>query len=135
MTTSTRIEARRVPDNERMDTLPRHFGRHMMRFEMRVYDLMDLFAKEYSGGYWNFYDLSNAGFYMAPTHERLSLMIPSNGFEGQMSGDAAGITVCLFAYSQLSFDYPTDVFGHHFHRLLAFAKEHKESRMILRAID
>lgn len=128
------ITARLIPQNERLNTLPRHFGRHMVRFEMRVYDLMDTFAKEYRGGFWNFYDLSNGGFYMAPAIETLSLSIP-NGFEGRMSGDAAGIVVCLFAYSFLSFDYPIAVFGDHFHWLRAFALDHKESRMIFQAID
>ena len=36
-----------------------------------------------------------------------------------MTAGAAGITVCLFAYSLLSFDYQgTDVFARHFHGLV-----------------
>jgi hypothetical protein len=33
---SRNIEARKVPNDERMETLPRHFGRHMMRVEDAV---------------------------------------------------------------------------------------------------
>jgi hypothetical protein len=42
--------------------------------------------------------------YMAPRIPSVRLSIQSNGFQGQMSADAAGITVCLFAFSLLSFE-------------------------------
>lgn len=78
---------------------------------------MSRFARTYSGGYWRFFELSNGGFHMSPPDEAYELCIDSNGFEGRMSADAAGITVCLFALSYLSFDYTTDVFICHFHWL------------------
>ena len=48
----------------------------------------------------------------------------------------AGITVCLFTYSSLSFEYFGDeVFADHFHRLRDFALEHAEASAIFGAID
>ena len=47
-----------------------------------------------------------------------------------MSADAAGITVCLFALSHLSFEYTTDIFSRHYHWLLEYAKDHAEARAI-----
>jgi hypothetical protein len=39
-----------------------------------------------------------------------------------MSASAAGIMVCLFAFSRLSFQFPrNEVFALHFHRLREFA--------------
>jgi hypothetical protein len=136
MHTSQRIEAYRVSEHARMGTLPRHFGRHMMTVEGKVYDLLREFSSDYTGGYWHFYELSNGGFYMAPTLETTRLVVASNGFADQMSGDAAGITVCLFAFSHLSFEYPrADLFARHFHRLRDFAADHAEAQRIFGAID
>lgn len=130
------IEAYRVSDSARLGTLPRHFGRYMLHVERKVFDLMDNFSLDYDGGYWHFFELSNSGFYMAPTIERLHLSIPSNGFDGDMTGDAAGITCCLFAFSLLSFEYPNaDVFSRHFHWLRDFAGSHAEATHIFGAID
>ena len=50
-----------------------------------------------------FYALSNGGFYMSPISNHSFQVICDNGFEGSLSGDALGITVCLYAYSHLSF--------------------------------
>jgi hypothetical protein len=135
-TETQEIEAYRVSDHARMGALPRHFGRHMMTVEGKIYDLMRAFSFEYEGGHWYFYELSNGGFYMAPTFQTLRLCIPSNGYDGEMTGDAAGITVSLFAYSHLSFHYRSvDAFVSHFYRLRDFALGHAESAEIFAAID
>jgi hypothetical protein len=130
-----KIEAYRVSEHARIGTLPRHFGRHMLVVEGRIYDLMREFSSAYEGGCWRFYELSNGGFYMTPPPESLRLCIRSNGFEGQMTADAAGITVCLFAFSLLSFQYNCEVFSRHFHRLREFALDHAEAAQIFAAID
>jgi Antirestriction protein len=130
------ITARVVPDDERMQTLPRHFGRHMVTFENAVYYFMRKLCSQYGGGYWRFYDLSNCGFYMAPAVEGpILLSVEGNGFDGEMTADAAGVTVCLFAYSHLSFQQAGEVFAQHFHRLSDFALEHAEVGVIYSAID
>jgi hypothetical protein len=137
MTTSspTRIEAYLVSEHARIGTLPRHFGMHMLTVEQRIYDFMSQFASAYDGGLWRFFELSNGGFYMTPPEAEYSLRIDSNGFEGRMSADAAGIAVCLFAFSHLSFEYTTDIFSKHFHRLREFAQNHPEAALIFAAID
>src|SRR4030088_953629 len=56
---SQKLAARQVRDDERIETLPRHFGRYMMRVEDAVYTFMRELAQEYRGGYWHFYELSN----------------------------------------------------------------------------
>lgn len=136
MNTCTRIEAYRVSEHARIGTLPRHFGRYMLTVENRIYDLLRQFSTDYTGGLWHFYELSNGGFYMAPELETARLVIASNGYEDEMSGDAAGITVCLFAFSLLSFEYrQVDLFARHFHRLRDFAADHAEAQKIFGAID
>lgn len=132
---SASITAARVPDEERMNTLPRHFGRHLLSVENAIYAWLRELSGEYSGGYWHFYELSNGGFYMAPQCESLQLRVDGNGYDGRMSGDAAGIVACLFALSHLSFRIPNDMLSRHFHQLLEFAAEHREASAIIAATD
>ena len=73
---------------------------------------------------------------MALTHQTpFNVCVDTNGFEGQMSADAAGITACLFALSHLSFQIQHESIASHFHRLRNFALEHAEASAILAAID
>lgn len=131
-----KIEAYRVSEHARMGTLPRHFGRHMMTVEGLVYDLMRQYSADYDGGIWHFYELSNGGFYMSPRMpEPVRFSVDTNGYEGSMSADAVGITVCLFCFSLLSFQYTDEVFAKHYHWLREFALGHKEAGAIFAAID
>jgi hypothetical protein len=131
-----KVDAYLVSEHARIGTLPRHFGSRMMLVEDMVYGFMRRFVSSYDGGLWNFYELSNGGFYMAPTVGPVRFSVYSYGFDDTLSADAAGIVVCLFAFSHLSFQRPqTDVFTQHFHRLRHFALNHKEAALIFAAID
>jgi hypothetical protein len=132
---ATSISTRQVPDDARINILPRHFGKHMMVLENSVYDFMHQLCERYRGGYWHYFELSNGGFYMAPNQNTMYLCVEGNGFSGEMSADAAGITVCLFAYSHLSFRYTDEVFARHYHSLRDFAMDHAEAGLIAAAID
>ena len=132
---NTPITADRVPDEERMNTLPSHFGRYLLTVENAIYSWLRELSGEYSGGYWHFYELSNGGFYMAPECESLTVRVEGNGYAGRMSGDAAGIVACLFAFSHLSFRIPNDMLSRHFHQLLEFAAEHMDASAIIEATD
>ena len=131
-----KIEAREVPENERLEVLPKRFGHHMLIVENAIYDFMAAHARTYRGGSWKFVELSNGGVYMAPIGEAtFDVHIEGNGFEGSMSADAAGITACLFAFSHLSFQIQSDALVNHFYQLRDFASEHAEASAILAAID
>ena len=60
----SRITALVIPENARLDTLPRHFGARFLRVQDTVFELMRRFATQYDGGFWEMLDLSNGGFYM-----------------------------------------------------------------------
>lgn len=130
-----KIQAYPVPEHAKTHVLPRYFGRYMLTVEQRVYALMSRFASSYAGGAWRFFELSNGGFYMTPPDDEYEVRIDGNGFLGRMSCDAAGIVVCLFTFSDLSYEHTTDIFSEHFHRLRDFALDHAEVGVILQAID
>jgi len=130
------IKTREVTSGERMQMLPKHFGRDMLTVEYAIYAFMRKLAREYVGGYWTFFELSNGGFYMALECETaFQVCVDTNGFEGTMSADAAGITACLFALSHLSFQVQNQSIADHFHLLRDFALGHAEAGAILAAID
>ncbi len=131
-----KIEALLVLEDARIGTLPKHFGARMMTVEHTVYHFMREFVAGYKGAFWDFYELSNGGFYMAPSCNPVKFSVHTNDFEGTLSADAAGITVCLFTFSHLSFQQPSeDVFSRHFYALREFALDHKEASLIFAAID
>jgi hypothetical protein len=133
---TNRVETYHVPADARVDILSRHFGSKMLMVEHTVFHFMRKFVSEYDGGLWEFYELSNGGFYMAPTSMPVEFRVQSNEFEGIVSADAAGVIVCLFAFSHLSLQRPADdLFGRNFHALREFALNHAEATLILAAID
>ena len=133
---SSAIVAREVEENERLQMLPRHFGRVMLTVEYTIFAFMRKLSAQYTGVYCTYYELSNRGFYMAPQSDsRFVVAVDTNNFAGEMSADAAGLTACLFALSHLSFRASSEQVAEHFHLLRDFALEHTEASMILAAID
>ena len=133
------IVATLVPEEDRLEFLPRHFGPHMLTVEHFLYAQFANLCPTYTGGYWHFYDLSNGGCYLAPSRETYPLVHADNFFEATVSGDAAGIIVSLFTFSHVSFRLEDDPFGpriaQYFHLLRDFAADHPEAGLIDRAID
>jgi hypothetical protein len=133
---ASKITSRKIPWGKRRRLLSKHFGRDWWKVQCKVYDIMGELATEYTCGFWSSYELSNGGLYVAPEFEKsFQIHVESNGFEGSMSADAAGITACLFAFSRLSFQMRNESIGEHYHLLLDFALEHAEGSWILAAID
>lgn len=126
-----------VPDHRRMTFLPRYFNPGMMQFEQAVYNLMGHMCEDYTGGMWKFRTLSNGGAYMAPSTDRKFKMQSENGWSGELSADAAGIAVCMFALSHLSFDERfSDTFAERFHQLRDYAfGDHPEAAAIIAMCD
>ena len=123
-----------VPSHLRIQHTHDFFGIHFpLSLEPLVYTFAGNLAESYNGGYWEFYTLSNGGFYMAPSSSEHFKVCCENGYEGSLSADALGITVCLYAYSHLSFS--DEVFIEHYHWLRDFMLEHPEAEEILKAVD
>jgi len=62
------IVATVVPEEARLEFLPRHFGTHMLTVENYVYAQFATLCPTYTGGYWHFSDVSHGGCYLAPSH-------------------------------------------------------------------
>lgn len=131
------IVATLVPEQKRMDALPLHFGvRYMLVAENAVYDWMSRLVSSYTGALWQYYELSNGGFYMAPSgDEQYQVVVATNWYEGTMSAEATGITVCLFAFEWLAHRTAQAHFIDLRDKLRDYACRHFEARAIFQAID
>lgn len=135
-TTDCRITSSVVPEELRLNVLPHYLGRHYLVGESMVYDWAMRLCSSYQGGFWNFFSLSNDGFYMAPAGmDRVHVRWHLNGYSDVMGADAFGITVTLFALCHLAEKTGGDTVIDRFHQLRAFAAQHIEAANILRAID
>ena len=91
-----------VAESDRLNTLPRYLGKHYLEFEMSVYGFMDRFCENYNGGYWDYYRLSNGGFFMCLSDEqRFNVVNEGNHFSSEMSAEAVSVGVNLFALNAL----------------------------------
>ncbi|BCF95394.1 antirestriction protein [Paraburkholderia largidicola] len=127
-----------VAEGSRVTTMASFFGRYAVMFESYVYGSMKRLAGEnqYTGGYWNFYRLSNSGFYMAPSHDQaFHLSNAENYFEGSVTPDAAGIIASLFALGQLCNRTGIEEHIELYYALREYAHQHPERRLIFKAID
>lgn len=133
------INRQQVSDKSRIQHAADLFGiRFPLNIEPAVYSIAGNIATEYNGAYWEFYALSNGGFYMAPSSDQSYQVSCDNGYEGKLSADALGITACLYAYSHLSFTANpafAEICANHYHWLRAYMLEHPEASLILNAID
>ncbi len=138
MTTDTqpRISSAVVPEELRLNVLPRYLGRHYMEGESLVYDWAARLYRGYEGGYWNFFTLSNDGFYMVSSNlGRVHVRWHMNGYSDMMGAEAFGITVTLYALCHLAEKTHDDTIIERYHQLREFASQHVEAANILRAID
>jgi len=97
------VTATHVPGPQRMTFLPQFFGKFFMQGEQLLFNWADRLSPQYSGGFWNFYTLSNGGFFAAPHMgvEKVEVRQNLNGYEGSMSEQAFGVVVTLFALNHL----------------------------------
>lgn len=130
------VTAARVAEDVRSVCLPRYFGMECVVVEAWIFNMMARLCREYDGGYWHYYELSNGGFYMAPdSAESYELAVDGNGFMDRVSADAAGIITCAMVYSHLSFVLRDGRMAAAFHLLRDYIGAHPEARQIFAALD
>ena len=92
------ISRRCLHDTERINRTAQLFGDNFpLRVEPFIFEMAGNLSRDYRGGCWEMYVLSNGGFYMAPVLDGLYQVSCMNGYEGSLSADGLGITVCLYA--------------------------------------
>lgn len=130
------IIARKCPDSQRKGFLFKHCGNDFIRFEQTIFATMERFNPTYDGGYWNFLNLSNGGFYMSlESDESFPITQASNYFDDVLSADALSIGIGLYVLNMLAWKTESKKYIDAYYSLRDFACEHKESAKILAFID
>ena len=136
METLDTITAQPVPNAARLEFLPKHLPTQYATAEGLIFGIMNTASDLYSGGLWEFMELTNGGFYMFPTaRDTWPMKWDDNYFEGDLTNDAAGIAVCLMALGWLAFEKPDSPAGEKFHQLRDYALDHPEAGLIFGFID
>ncbi|MFT0547022.1 antirestriction protein [Allopusillimonas ginsengisoli] len=136
-----------VPESERQVFLPTFFGNHYLKGEMLVYAWAEKLLPEYRGGFWNYYKLSNGGFFIAhsTSKEQVEIRVDTNGYRGQLTPISAGVVVTLFALNHLiaelaqrgtraSLDL-SDKLTDHYYQLRDFIESLPDASEVYGAID
>jgi len=129
------VTATLVPEASRLLALPVAFGLAGLWVESLNCEWMRRLDPTYKGGSWDFYNLSNTGFYMAVHGDKRQLIIAPNGYEAEVSADAAGIIASLYALNTLANRTESDLMIEKYYQLRDYACEHAEREEILAAID
>lgn len=131
------ITATIFPDHERVGFTYLLYGPNLMfSGEFSVGDIHDQMTGRDQSGYWNYYKLSNGGFYMAPKRdELLHITWPHSDFDGVLTSDASGIAATLFTLKFILAEFRDAHVEAMLLKLEDFARGHAESQKILRAID
>jgi len=124
-----------IPEDQRLEQLPKQFGQRFLLVENAVYQFMEQLCEQYNGGYWEFYSLSNGGFFMAPVMgNTVKIAWAENYFEGTVTANAAGIIACLFAYSYAAMK-GSEQAAEMFHKLRDYIHHHEERDLIFKVVD
>lgn len=128
-----------LPEDQRIDLPAKLFGALAFPFQVEpaIFTMAGMLAAEYKGGFWDMYGLSNGGWYMSPSSEAAFAVTSPNGYSGEMTADALGITACMFALSHLTFggDDLAEACAAQYHLLREFVMDHPAARAILAACD
>lgn len=129
-----------VKGSQRSNFIPRHVRGGIMKqitFENTVYGVMDRICAAYKGGSWDFFEVSNGAFFMAPVREApVEITVEGNAFSGKLAPGAAGVVATLMALSEMTFRYKDDEgLSEAFHSLREYAATREDFDLIFRAID
>lgn len=125
-----------VNEGARMGFLPRHFKpRVMLLVESKTYAWMERLCRVYSGGKWNYFDLSNGGAFLAPqSPDAFDLHIESLHVHRSVSAEVAGIISTAFALRSLSWAGHTGL-TEKYCQLLAYVDGHPDRALVLEALE
>ncbi len=134
------ITKSRCPEELRLDFLPKQFGKAFIAFENSLYYWAEQLMDGYSGGFWEFYELSNGGCLIQLLEDEPILVRSPNGDEYEISSEAASIVVNLFTLSNLtavleegSSELEKAINAYHW--LREFSYDHPEAHQIFALID
>lgn len=131
------INERKVPDEFRSNFLPRKLPNLFLLYEQMIYSCFSQLSSDYMGGFWDYVELDNGGFYMSLRSDKTyRVSVDGNYFDGELTANAASIVVNLFVFCHLANKFQDDEsLSDFYYALLHHSSNHSEASQILSAID
>lgn len=127
------IVALLVGNSRRATLLPDYVQSSHCHLMLRnVFDTMTKLSKDYNGGYWEYWELSNNSFFMIPK-TRPNYHVNYSGFSGILSAEATGIIASMIAFKAMARDTKNFHYLDLHHSLIEWAKRHWEWNNIVQA--
>lgn len=129
------IVEQKVPCHLRSSFLPKKIPHLFLVFETLVYHYAGAFSKDYRSGDWNYYELSNGGFYMSLQSNDDFHVVIRNYCDGYLSANALSIVATLCALFELANEHEQVYLFRSYQQLREYICSHPEASEILRAFD
>jgi len=132
-----------VAESERDNAIPHVLQRYLLPIEAHSQNYLRQVSGDYTGGQWNFYKLSNGGFFMAPSDRQMyTITVPDNYFHKTVDAEAAGLIAFLSGINRVLAQQAGSVSGpdadlhRMYYLIMEYAVSHtKFKREIALAID
>ncbi|HEY3620042.1 MAG TPA: antirestriction protein [Candidatus Sulfotelmatobacter sp.] len=142
---NTFTHAAPVAENRRLNFLPKMFGtNYFLNGEASLFDFAHALMPDYAGGHWEFFHRTGDGVHFAVPNvpDASRLCVSGNYFDREVSAQAAGIILSLFALNAMAHrassrgdETGTDFLADRYYALRDYAKDHPDRAAIFAAID
>ena len=129
------ITERVISDREKMNFLPKKVGSGFWAFENILYQITANLSQDYTGGMWEFVELSNGGFYCRPDDDSLFHCVNMAGESADLKNDAVGIFATTAALAELSWRFNDERILKNYDLLQQYIEEHAERQTLRRLMD
>lgn len=99
--------AKVVDDKKRLEVLPAHFGKFGSQFEQAIYNIAHHLSPDYKGGFWDYIDMGENGFFMLYSDDSKPLSVTNQGnyTEKLVDNVLFSLVVNSYVFSHLSCYY------------------------------
>lgn len=131
----TKVLTKKVPNQERAFVLQKYVGEaNKLATQNEIFAAMRNLSKDYIGGLWEFYELSNGGILMMPRAAGVYRITGIKGCFEMLSAECSGILACLLSFNFMSIKTRNVKFFDLYYKLMEFAEQHPEYEVLEKVI-
>jgi hypothetical protein len=133
--TSQHKDVVEIAPEELADTMKSLLGGWAVKLEQAHFVLLEDMSPDYKGGQWKAYTNHKSVFFMVPPEGSYRIRVDGNGFDEVIGEQAAGLVVSIVAINKLLWHTYDKQHDKMFKALRRYAQNHKDSAVIMSAID
>lgn len=121
--------------NDRIRCLPDIAGIRSTLLESAIHERLRIRFDQHISDHWDYFSLSNGGFYMAPQSDAPFSLTFDGEFQHEVSANTAGLIACATAYQALAFVKGGGCFAKAYYQLSDFIFQHHDAGLIRAALN